>query len=55
MFDTLISCPDFVKGYHLRVSDKRVLNELNKSTSETDCIRYPIKGKVKTIGDKISW
>lgn len=54
MFDTLISSPDFVKGYHLRVNDKRTLNDLNKKSSETDCIRYPIKGKVKTVTDKIT-
>lgn len=55
MLYTLITCPDFSSGYNLRVGDKRFLNELNKSSADIDCIRFPIQGKVKTVTDKISW
>ncbi|KAG4067800.1 hypothetical protein HA402_010486 [Bradysia odoriphaga] len=54
IFGTLITCPDFSNGNHLRVNDKKFLNALNKSSPENDCIRFPIQGKVKTVTDKIS-
>ncbi|XP_037028918.1 probable ATP-dependent DNA helicase HFM1 [Bradysia coprophila] len=54
IFGTLITCPDFSNGYHLRMNDKKFLNALNKSSPENDCIRFPIQGKVKTVTDKIS-
>ncbi|XP_050717948.1 uncharacterized protein LOC126999409 [Eriocheir sinensis] len=45
------ACQEFY-DIKVRVAEKRVLNELNKS--QTSAIRYPIKGKIKTREQKVN-
>jgi len=47
----LANCQEF-SDIQLRVSEKKVLNELNNSKSSA-CIRYPMKGKIKTSAMKV--
>ena len=51
--DFLANCKEF-SDIQLRVSEKKVLNELNKSKTNA-CIRYPMKGKIKTSAMKVNW
>lgn len=52
IFDFLTTCHEF-NEFAIRTSEKAVLNELNKCTTN-DTIRFPIKGKIKTVFDKVS-
>lgn len=49
----LANCQEF-SDVQLRVSEKKVLNELNKSKNGVQ-IRYPMKGKIKTSTMKVCW
>lgn len=51
--DFLANCKEF-NDIQLRVADKKVLNELNKSKTSAS-IRYPMKGKIKTSAMKVNW
>lgn len=52
IFDFVTTCHEF-KEFSIRTSEKATLNELNRcATKET--IRFPIKGKIKTVFDKVS-
>lgn len=39
----------------LRVNEKRPLNTLNQNSDKEGPLRFPIKGKIKTVANKLSW
>ncbi|KAK4325046.1 hypothetical protein Pmani_004356 [Petrolisthes manimaculis] len=51
LIELVSECKEFW-DVKVRVSEKRVLNDLNKS--QTSSVRFPIKGKIKTRGQKIN-
>lgn len=53
LFDLLTLCHEF-KDFNIRSSDKKILNELNKSKLN-GTIRFQIKGRIKTTPQKVSW
>lgn len=53
LFDLLTQCHEF-NDFNIRVSDKKILNELNSSKTN-EIIRFKIKGRVKTVTQKVSW
>lgn len=53
IFNIITLCPQF-SDFYLRVSEKNILNELNKSKSK-HIIRYPIGNSIQNLANKISW
>ncbi|KAK3889483.1 hypothetical protein Pcinc_006530 [Petrolisthes cinctipes] len=51
LIELVSECKEFW-DVKVRMSEKRVLNELNKS--QTSSVRFPTKGKIKTRGQKIN-
>lgn len=49
----LAGCDEFT-DFKLRSNEKRILNDLNKARNR-ECIRFPMKGKIKAVPEKISW
>lgn len=39
----------------LRTNEKRTLNALNRTTKKETGLRFPIKGRIKTVPAKVSW
>lgn len=52
LFDLLTQCHE-LNDFNIRVTDKKILNELNHSKT-SEIIRFPIKGRVKTVVHKVS-
>jgi ATP-dependent DNA helicase HFM1/MER3 len=52
MLNLLSQCHEF-KDFTFRTNDKKHLNQLNENLGNG--LRYPIRGKVKTLNMKISW
>lgn len=52
LLNVLSQCHEF-KDFTFRTNDKRHLNQINQSFG--DGIRFPMKGRIKTLNMKISW
>lgn len=49
-----ISNSDEFSDFKLRNNEKRPLNDVNRA-KHRECIRFPVKGKIKDVPSKISW
>lgn len=52
MLNLLSQCHEF-KDFTFRTNDKKYLNQLNQNLGNG--LRYPIKGRIKSLNMKISW